>query len=299
MKPAFHGLLVLDKPGGITSRDAVDRAMSWFPRGTRIGHTGTLDPLATGVLVVCLGLATRVSEYVQRMAKTYQARFRLGARSDSDDADGEITDVVVAQPPEPEQVARQLQSLVGSLEQVPPAYSAAKVTGRRAYDLARRGQEVTLGPRRVNVYSIALLNYVYPHLDVVVHCSKGTYIRSLARDLGVQLGCGALVGQLRRTRVGPFTESEALSLTCTAAEAQARLLPVSAALAELPHVRITEAQIARLRQGQKIPFAEIAVPSDATEVAVFAESGPLVAVADLNLEVGELQPAKVFSELVG
>lgn len=298
MNSAFHGLLVLDKPGGITSRDAVDRAMSWFPRGTRIGHTGTLDPLATGVLVVCLGLATRLSEYVQRMSKTYQARFRLGARSDSDDADGAITEVSAAQPPELDQVAGQLQSLVGSLDQIPPAYSAAKVTGRRAYALARRGETVTLQPRRIDVYSIALMNYVYPHLDVVVHCSKGTYIRSLARDLGEQLGCGALVEQLRRTRIGPFAESGALPLTCTADEARSRLLPVSAALAELPRVCITEPQIFRLQQGQKIPLAEIAAPSNATEVAVFAESGRLVAVANINREVGELQPAKVFSEIV-
>src|SRR5207302_48401 len=130
--------------GGVTSRDAVDRAQRWFPRGTRIGHTGTLDPLATGVLVLCLGAATRLVEYVQRMAKTYRAGFRLGATSDTDDADGKITPVESAAPPNAAAVAACLAGFVGAIDQTPPAYSAAKVAGRRAYDLARQGHEVDL-----------------------------------------------------------------------------------------------------------------------------------------------------------
>src|SRR5437588_7324468 len=134
MKPsAYHGLLVLDKPGGLTSRDAVDRALRWFPRGTRLGHTGTLDPLATGVLVLCAGVATRLTQYVQDMAKTYRTCLRLGARSDTDDADGTVTPVPVGRPPERAEVLARLGEFVGALDQVPPAYSAARVTGRRAY----------------------------------------------------------------------------------------------------------------------------------------------------------------------
>src|SRR5262249_48546458 len=122
-----HGLLIIDKPAGMTSRDVVNRSMSWFPRGTRIGHTGTLDPAATGVLVLCLGVATRLAEYVQRMDKVYQAILRLGARSDTDDADGHIETRPVAQPPDYGMVARCLQQFVGEIEQVPPAHSAAKI----------------------------------------------------------------------------------------------------------------------------------------------------------------------------
>jgi tRNA pseudouridine55 synthase len=147
MDVTLDGLLVLDKPGGITSRAAVDRALRWFPRRTRMGHTGTLDPLATGVLVLCLGNATRLVEYVQRMGKTYRSIFRLGARSDTDDADGAVADVAAAVDPGRPAVLDALVGFLGAVAQTPPAYSAAKVTGRRAYDLARRGEEVSLESR--------------------------------------------------------------------------------------------------------------------------------------------------------
>src|ERR1043166_4448316 len=180
----FHGLLVVDKPGGITSRDAVDRAQRWFPKGTRIGHTGTLDPLATGVLVLCIGSATRLTEYVQRMAKTYRAGIVLGARSDTDDADGAITPVSDIRTPAAGEVQAALAAFVGNIAQVPPAFSAAKLGGRRAYDLARRGQDVSLAPRTVTIHGIDLLSYGFPQLEIEVRCGKGTYVRSLARDLG-------------------------------------------------------------------------------------------------------------------
>ena len=139
--PSYDGLLVLDKPGGVTSRDAVDAALRWFPRRMRMGHTGTLDPLATGVLVLCLGAATRLAEYVQRMSKTYVTELRLGARSDTHDADGVVTPVATTAPPDAATVAVCLSGFIGAIEQTPPAYSAAKVAGRRAYDLARRRQK--------------------------------------------------------------------------------------------------------------------------------------------------------------
>src|SRR5947209_1897894 len=171
---SLHGLLVIDKPGGLTSRDVVDRAGRWFPRGTRLGHTGTLDPLATGVLVLCAGAATRLGEYVQRMPKTYQAGILLGARSTTDDADGDFETVAVERPPDRAAVARALEGFLGDIDQVPPAFSAAKVGGRRAYRTARRGEPVTLQPRRVHIDRIELLAYEYPRLDVEVHCGKGT-----------------------------------------------------------------------------------------------------------------------------
>jgi tRNA pseudouridine55 synthase len=295
MKTArFDGLLVLDKPGGITSRDAVNRAQGWFPRGTRLGHTGTLDPLATGVLVLCIGSATRLAEYVQRMYKTYRTRLLLGARSDTDDADGTITPAAVDRPPNLEEVTTAVQALVGETDQLPPAYSAAKVAGRRAYDLARRGQDVRLEPRRVCVHGIDLLAFAYPHLELEVRCGKGTYIRSLARDLGERLGCGALVQTLRRTRVGPFDQADALALEAEAATARVRLRPVAAAVGRLPRLEVTAEQAGRLRQGQAIPQRQLApVPEGETEVALFV-GDCLVAVGTVAPAKGLVSPAKVF-----
>src|SRR5262245_11242648 len=182
----WNGLLVLDKPQGITSREAINRIERQLPRGVKIGHTGTLDPLATGVLVVCLGRATRLAEYVQAMAKTYRSTFLLGARSDSDDTDGRVTPAVPPEfvPPSLAEVQVQLQSLVGEIEQVPPAHSAVKTGGQRAYQIARAGDSVDLSSRRVTIHGIDVLSYSWPNLEVEVRCGKGTYIRSLARDLG-------------------------------------------------------------------------------------------------------------------
>src|SRR5207245_9858668 len=150
MQPRYHGLLVIDKPGGLTSRDVVNRLQRWFPPRTRIGHTGTLDPLATGVLVICVGTATRLTEYVQRMDKTYDVRIHRGARSDTDDADGAIKESEYAgAPPDRATLGERLQQFIGAIEQVPPNYSAAHVGGRRAYDLVRRRQQVDLAPRIV------------------------------------------------------------------------------------------------------------------------------------------------------
>jgi tRNA pseudouridine55 synthase len=294
----FHGLLVLDKPGGITSRAAVNRAQGWFPRATRLGHTGTLDPLATGVLVLCLGSATRLTVFVQRMAKTYRTRLLLGARSNTDDADGVITPVEGARAPARAQIEAALCGLLGEIEQVPPAYSAARVTARRAYDLARSGEEFHLGPRRVSIYGIDLLGYAYPHVELEVRCGKGTYIRSLARDLGERLGCGALVETLRRTRVGPFAVAGALSLDAGAEEAGRRLLPVAAAVAELPRVIISAEQARRLRQGQGIPLQGVTAPArlhaDEPEVAVYTGEDTLAAVGVLDYARQLLLPTKVL-----
>ncbi len=292
MNEIRDGLLVLDKPGGLTSRAAVDRALRWFPRGTRMGHTGTLDPLATGVLVLCLGSATRLTEYVQRMGKVYHAGVRLGARSDTDDADGVLTPVPGAVVPDADALARCLATFVGTIEQVPPAHSAAKVGGRRAYDLARGGEEVALRARPVQVHRIDIRAYDWPDLDLEIYCGKGTYIRSLARDLGERLGCGGYVRTLRRTRVGPFTAEMGLSLATEPAAARARLLPVEMAVAELPRLDLPAAAVRRLCQGQAVPLPrEMA----GDEAAVFAaDSGKLAAVAAIDRPHRLLRPQKVL-----
>jgi tRNA pseudouridine55 synthase len=292
MKTSVNGLLVIDKPGGMTSRGVVNRVQSWLPTGTRLGHTGTLDPLATGALVLCLGAATRLAEYVQRMAKTYRAGLLLGVRSDTDDADGIVTAVEDARPADREALERRLQEFVGAIEQVPPAFSAAKVTGRRAYDLARQGQAVTLQPRTVHVYGIDLLAYSYPRLDIEVRCGKGTYIRSLARDLGERLGCGALIETLRRTRVGPFRVEDGVALD--ADTVRESVLPLALAVADLPRASLKPEEISRLRQGQRVPFNDCRFPKESREVALFDEREMLVGVGAWDPVSQSLRPEKMI-----
>jgi tRNA pseudouridine55 synthase len=280
-----HGLLVLDKPQGLTSREALDRAAKWFPRKTKIGHAGTLDPLATGVLVLAVGQATRLVEYVQDMPKTYRSRIRLGATSDTDDADGTVTANPSATPVDEAALRAALAGFVGEIEQVPPAYSAAHVEGKRAYDLARRGDEVALIPRRVRIDRTELLSCTWPDLELEVHCGKGTYIRSIARDLGAKLGVGGYVTALRRLRIGPFTVDDSVSLDADAETARHRLLPPAAAVSALPTVRVTADQARRLQHGQSIPAT-----GDGA-AAVVDEVGGLIAVG--HIAGGLLRPEKV------
>ena len=299
---AAHGLLVLDKPTGPTSRDVVNRVCRLLPRRVRVGHTGTLDPLASGVLVVCVGEATRLAEYVQAMGKVYTTTVRLGATSDTDDALGNITPTPAAlanPPPTPEQVAAATERLVGLIEQVPPAFSAVHIAGQRAYDLARAGQAPTLTPRRVLVTRLSLLRYDYPELDLLVECGKGTYIRSLARDLGAALGCGGYVQTLRRTAVGPFTESMAVAPdSLDRASLLAQLQPMRLALAGWPSVTVDAAACRRLRQGQAVlvDCSATALTTTPTprHVAVLGPDLALVAIGNVDAR-GWLRPLKVFA----
>jgi tRNA pseudouridine55 synthase len=279
----------------MTSRAVVDRVQRWFAKRTRIGHAGTLDPLATGVLVLCLGGATRLIEYIQRMDKVYRTRLLLGARSDSDDAEGNVTPVSGAVAAAAATVAACVADFVGTLEQVPPAYSAVKVGGQRAYDLARRGEEVSLSSHSVQIHAIQILEYTYPYLELEVRCGKGTYLRSLARDIGERLSCGALVQELRRTQIGPFTTEDALTLDADAETAHARLLPVEMAVAELPRFVLPDSERKRLEQGQAVPVAEAPQGiEERNEVAVFDAAGRLTAVAAFDPQRQLLQPIKVL-----
>ena len=284
---SVHGLLVLDKPTGMTSREALDRAARWFPRKTRVGHAGTLDPLATGVLVLAVGQATRLIEYVQAMPKVYRTRIRLGATSDTDDADGTVTPTPAAVETSEEAIRTALSAFRGEVSQTPPAYSAARVEGRRAYALARRGADVALPPRTVRIDRIDVREYRWPDLELDVHCGKGTYIRSIARDLGRALGVGGYVTVLRRFRIGPFTVEDAVTLETDPETARASLRPMAAAVGHLPHVRVTAGEAARLRNGQTLPAA-----GDG-EVAVVDDSGRLVAVG--RVTGGQLRPEKVMA----
>jgi tRNA pseudouridine55 synthase len=303
----MNGLIVLNKPGGVSSRDAVDQVIRWFlppleannePRRgeqrVHAGHAGTLDPAATGVLVVCLGQATRLVEFVQRMTKTYRAVVRLGASSDTDDADGSIRPHAVANPPTLDAVAQTLASFVGMIQQVPPAHSAARINGHRAYLLARKGAPVELAPRPVRINEIKLLAYRYPLLEIEVDCGKGTYIRSVARDLGERLGCGGLLEKLERKRIGPFHIEEALPMTATAEQASQHVLPLHLAMAEQPRWNASPAQVTALRQGRRLVLAEPIADQDA-EIAVFEPDGTLAAVALWSPASRTLRPIKVFA----
>jgi tRNA pseudouridine55 synthase len=297
-----HGLMVIDKPAGITSRDVVNRLQKAFPSGTRLGHTGTLDPLATGVLVICVGVATRFCEYVQRMNKTYQARLRLGARSETDDTEGAIAPIIDANPPQKVAVIQALQMFVGEIQQTPPVFSAAKVTGRRAYDLARAGKDVSLAARTVHIHTLDLLAYDYPWLDIEVRCGKGTYIRSLARDLGEHLGCGALVETLRRTQIGVFNLSQAHPLEIATLELSKHVLPLAWAVAKLPRVNLQPSEIAHIRQGRRVPrpasLAPNDLPTQMRELAAFDLENNLVAVVGVDDQQKTIFPLKVLPNSV-
>jgi tRNA pseudouridine55 synthase len=286
----MNGLLVIDKPAGMTSRDVVNRVQQWFPRKTKIGHTGTLDPLATGVLVVCIGAATRLADYVQAMSKSYTSRFRLGATSTTDDADGEVTTHSTSNIPTHEEIERALESFVGTIEQVPPAFSALKVSGQRAHNLARQGNDVPLAARPVRIDAIRLTAFDWPFWDVEVDCGKGTYIRSIARDLGAKLGCGGMVESLRRTRIGPFTAEQGIGLNVE--PDQIKLQPLTAAISDMPQMTIDSETERRFRCGQAIR-SEAETVLDKSEIAIVNHSGKLVGIGES--ERGEIYPKLVLN----
>ncbi|HEX4610219.1 MAG TPA: tRNA pseudouridine(55) synthase TruB [Urbifossiella sp.] len=290
----MNGLLVIDKPGGMTSRDAVNRVQRWFPRKTKIGHTGTLDPLATGVLVVCVGAATRLADYVQAMGKTYHSRFRLGATSTTDDADGEVAETPGVEPAKREVIDTALSRFVGTVEQTPPAFSAMKVDGRRAHALARAGAEVKLKARPVRIDAIRVAGFAWPWLDVEVDCGKGTYIRSIARDLGAALGCGGMVQTLRRTRVGPFAAGQGVGVNAPPSDLAARLLPMASALGDKPCVSVGPDELRRFRMGQGVPFSPLGeVFTEETAVGVTDEAAELIGLGRIVGRV--VKPDLVFN----
>lgn len=209
--PPFDHFLVLDKPLGLSSAAALNRVKRRLPRGTKLGHAGTLDPLATGVLVCLVGKATKRSDAVMGMPKQYEGVVRLGATSATDDAEGPIEPCDGAMPTR-DDAERSLQKFVGQIEQMPPAFSALKIDGRRACDRVRDGQTIELKPRIIRIDAIALLDFAPPDLRIRVDCGKGTYIRSLARDIGTALGTGGYLAELRRTRVGPFDLTRSATL---------------------------------------------------------------------------------------
>lgn len=293
---SLSGILVIDKPTGPTSRAMVDAAARLLP-GVRVGHAGTLDPLATGVLVVCVGAATRLVETIQGMAKTYQVAICLGAHSDTLDADGQIEHDESPPVPGEDEIASALGSFQGLIQQTPPQFSALKVGGRRAYDLARQGAVVELKARPVRIDRIAVLDYRWPILSLEVDCGGGTYIRSLARDIGEALGSSGYVQTLRRTRIGAFSLEHAVApglLESGAIEEQ--LLDPVAAVRGLPQIVLDPAEKAAVALGKRIARRDSWADEcgSAKSIALIDQAGALVALAELDPMGTWLQPRKVL-----
>jgi len=289
----LQGILNIRKPQGLTSRQVVDRVVQ-VARTRRVGHAGTLDPLATGVLVVCLGQATRLVEQIQSQAKEYVATFLLGQTSDTDDITGHVEICEDVTPPSLAEVTQALEAFQGEIEQVPPQFSAVRVGGKRAYALARRGQSSELQPRRVTITEIELLAYAYPRLELRIECGSGTYVRSIGRDLGTTLGCGALMSGLVRTRIGAFRIEEAVPLEELTAETWSRhLQPAVKAVTHLPQMVCSEEKLAAIRQGRSIPAPATAEWPVGEELALVTQDGILAALVQMQ-PAQRIAPSRVF-----
>ena len=285
----MFGTLNIDKPQGITSRDAVNRIQR-IVRPVKVGHAGTLDPLASGVLVVCLGTATRLVEYVQRMPKRYRATFLLGRESDTEDIEGMVTEIENASTPSLARIESTLPRFVGSIEQRPPVYSALKIRGRRACDLARAGQTVDLQPRRVMIYDLAVVAYEYPELTLDVRCGSGTYVRSLGRDVASALGTAAVMSALQRTAIGNYRLEHACCLENLNADTlPSHVLPASLTVASLPQLELSASELHRISRGQSI---SVSLDESAEAAAAFDVNGELRAI--LVRRQGGWGPSRYF-----
>ncbi len=302
-KPAPHGIVLLDKPEGLTSNQALSRIKRLF--GTKkAGHTGTLDPMATGLLVVCLGHATRVCAHLLEADKAYWADVHLGVVTDTEDKEGEVLETREVPPLSEADVEAVLAQFLGDLQQVPPMYSALKHKGERLYDLARRGESVERPPRAVTIHSLEVTEWRLtdsdrPGFAFEVTCSKGTYIRSLVRDIGETLGCGAHLCGLRRTQASPFHIDQALTLNqleSLSPEALFEsLLPIQAALPDWPRVCLDRGAAGDFFHGRAIERARcdgVETVQAGQWVCVLADGQRCIGLAEMGESA--LQPRAVF-----
>ncbi len=295
---AVNGWLIFDKPQGMTSTKAVSRLKRLYD-AAKAGHAGTLDPLATGILPIAFGEATKTVPFVMDGIKAYRFRVRFGAETDTDDAEGKITGTSERRPTRAE-IEAALPRFTGEITQVPPRYSALKVEGARAYDLARDEEDFELAPRTVVVDRLDLVEHPDPdHCVLEAECGKGTYVRALARDLGRALHCLGHVEVLRRTRVGVFREEESAPLDAIEAAANegpeallALLRPVEMALHDIPALSLSSADAARLRQGQAVMLRGRDAPIMSGPVYAISK-GALVALGEIAQ--GEFRPRRIFN----
>ena len=288
----IHGWLIIDKPLGISSAKVVAQ-VKHKTGAAKVGHGGTLDPLATGLLPIALGEATKTTAWAMDGSKTYTFVIRWGVATETEDAEGAVTDTSDVRPTS-DQVEAALPHFIGDIEQMPPIFSALKVDGERAYKKARRGETVELKPRKVTICGLKALKYIdNDHTEFEAHCGKGTYIRSLARDIALYLGTVGHIAALRRTSVGPFEINQAISLDSLNDighnyAPNSYLLPVETALADIPALPLTGPQAERLHHGQTVRVLD-------------APDGPCLAMADGKavalavVENGEVKPQRVFN----
>ena len=250
----MFGFLNIKKPRGLSSREVVNHVQRII-RPTKVGHSGTLDPMATGVLVLCVGAATRLTDLVHRHPKSYRATFRFGARSDTDDATGNVEKSAVTEPVSRQRLQAALNPFVGDIEQRPPVFSAVHIGGKRAYRLARKGHDLEIPPRRVVVHSIEVVEYSFPELVLNIECGSGTYIRSIGRDLGEVLSCGAIMTALTRTWVGPFDLADSVDLESLVDESSMRqaIQPPTRVVSGFPSITCSQVERDHLRHGRRIP----------------------------------------------
>ena len=272
------GVLTIDKPAGKTSRDVVNHIQR-IVRPAKVGHTGTLDPLATGVLLVAVGSATRLVEFSHDADKEYDAEFQLGCSSDTLDVDGNVQPLVDPPIPTLEQLAEETRRWLGRVQQTPPRFSAVHVQGRRAHELARRGEAFELPPREVTIHALDILEYDPPHLRLRIVCGSGTYVRSLGSDIARGLGTDAVMSRLTRTRVGPIALAGCVGIDAirSAVDVGRHLRPALCLAAHLPMIALDDDLCRRLRLGQPLPpMGEVSAP----RVAALDGRGELVAVLE-------------------
>jgi tRNA pseudouridine55 synthase len=291
------GILLIDKPAGWTSHDVVEKVRR-LTRQRKVGHAGTLDPLATGLLVVCLGQATRLVPYLIGHDKSYRATLRLGQSTDTYDAEGRITYEHSGPLPDRSEVEAVLPAFIGEIEQEPPAFSAVKQAGEPLYRRARRGEEVAAPPRWVRIHRLELVEWNPPYLTLEIDCSAGTYVRSLAHDIGRRLGCGAHVAGLVRTRSGPFRLEEAVSLEelTSAGEWRRCLLPMDAGLRDLPAMVLSSDEVARVGFGQAVAGP---APADDRPVRAYSDDGRLIAILHFDPTANLWRPKVVLAGMEG
>lgn len=257
-----NGIVLLDKPLGITSNSALQRVKRLF-NASKAGHTGSLDPLATGLLPLCMGEATKISSYLLDSDKAYIGTCKLGIRTTTADAEGDIIEQKPVAEFTEQQINAVLAKFTGTIEQIPPMHSAIKQGGQPLYKLAHQGIEVERQARTIHIYELSLTRLEGDELDIAMRCSKGTYVRTLAEDIGRELGCGAHLSALRRTKVGPFSVENAVSMesieTLTEegfAALDRLILPIEQALADWPEIKLTENSAFYLNQGQAVQVAQ-------------------------------------------
>ena len=292
----MDGIFNINKPTGMTSHDAVAIIRKHLKQ-KRVGHAGTLDPLASGVLPICVGQATRVAEYLSERGKAYQADVKFGTATDTYDAEGTITATASTADLTLNMIQETLEQFRGPQVQYPPLYSAIKIQGQPAYKRARAGEVIVLEPRPIVIHSLEILEWIPPRLTLAIECSKGTYIRSLAHDLGMQLGCCAYLEALVRTRSGPFTLSDSITLEQLADAVETNSIqhysfPLDKALEQYPAFKIDAETVERIKHGNTFNNP---VANNSGLARVYDTNGAFIAIAEWNEEQQAWQPKKVFA----